>query len=1193
MQTTLLGVAIAFIVALVAALIGPHFIDWNQFRPQFEAAAARIVGAPVRVHGDMRATLLPTPSLKLQNVEIGGGELGRASAERLGVEFNLGALMRGEWRATELTINGSTLDFGLDWRGRIAWPAGMGGIDLSALAIDRLNVTGRVALHDGASRTTLELEDIAFAGDVRALAGALRGEGNASIDGVRYPFRISSNPAGNGEGMRLRLVVASSAGALNADLDGVLRFAASVPQFDGALTLERPAAKAAAADVRPWRIATKVKADPAAARFEQVELGYGPDDAALKFAGHADMRFGASPQLNATLAGRQLNADRLLARGDGDVADVLPALQRFVAALPSAPLPVNVAVSAEAVTLGGRPVQEPSVALRGDTAGWSLDRLAGVLPGATQVTIGDALLRAGPESAFSGMVDIAANDPDALITWLRGRSDPAAARLTQPLRASGRVSVDASRVAIEDLKASVEGDSVSGRVVLSGRDSAQGAHLDAALTAQRLDLDAAAAMIRGLAGGPMRWPAEARLSLDIAHAIVAGQEVRPITVRLDAGRDAIRLERLTFGAAGGVAVEGSGAFDRRAKTGTLAVDAKAASLEQVAALLTPLAPVFAERLKQLPDAKAAARLKLTATLEKDAAQAGHSAVRAALDIAAAPLNGKVKTSALLPAGALDVIDANIWRQSELSAEARLAATSSSPLLTMLGLDGVLASATGAATLEASANGAPDKPLRVAARLAGRGLDASATGTAEPFAGHPAAALDVTLRQGDLAPLLGVPAAVTLSSRVALSSDGAVLDDIDALIGGARLRGKLSWSGSGVRALEGDIGLDALNIPAVFAYAFGERASDAPLANLGRLQGWRGRVAFAALRATLPGGGELRPFKGVVRADGQSLTLDALSGGIGGGSVAADFDTRQTSEGSLVNARMTLTNVDGAALRYRALAMPAGRISLQATLASRGRSARAMLGALSGSGAVTLEDAAIKGLDPRAFDVALRTGEGKQAVNEDTLKAGVGEALAAGPLKAAKVEVPFNVKDGQLRAGPATLDGSGAQAIVSGGYDFNADQIDIRVALASTTHGAAANRPDLSLFVHGTPDAPRAMLDVSSLSSWLALRAIERETQRLDAIERGDATARAAPPQAPVSPAPPRPAEPSVAPATAPVRPEPPPRPRPTSSETHAAPPPPAAAPLPPPIEVRPAPNPSAAPRPRAPMVLTPPAAMPR
>ena len=47
MQTTLLGLAIAFIIALVAALVGPYFIDWNQFRPQFEAEATRIVGTPV------------------------------------------------------------------------------------------------------------------------------------------------------------------------------------------------------------------------------------------------------------------------------------------------------------------------------------------------------------------------------------------------------------------------------------------------------------------------------------------------------------------------------------------------------------------------------------------------------------------------------------------------------------------------------------------------------------------------------------------------------------------------------------------------------------------------------------------------------------------------------------------------------------------------------------------------------------------------------------------------------------------------------------------------------------------------------------------------------------------------------------------------------------------------------------------
>ena len=195
MQTTLLGLAIAFIIALVAALVGPYFIDWNQFRPQFEAEATRIIGAPVRVGGKLDARLLPAPSLQLRSVVVGGAnDLGKVRADKLDVEFSLGSLMRGEVRATELTINGLSLDLGLDPKGRIDWPASTGAFNLGSLAIDRLNLTGRIALHDAGSRGTLELSDIAFSGDVRSLAGSIRGDGNFTLSGTRYPFRVSSGP---------------------------------------------------------------------------------------------------------------------------------------------------------------------------------------------------------------------------------------------------------------------------------------------------------------------------------------------------------------------------------------------------------------------------------------------------------------------------------------------------------------------------------------------------------------------------------------------------------------------------------------------------------------------------------------------------------------------------------------------------------------------------------------------------------------------------------------------------------------------------------------------------------------------------------------------------------------------------------------------------------------------------------------
>src|SRR4030081_665972 len=351
-QTTLLGFAIAFIIALVAALIGPYFIDWNQFRPQFETEATRVVGAPVRVAGELGARRLPAPSLQLRSVGVGGvNDLGKVRADKLDVEFSLGSLMRGEWRATELTINGMALDLGLDSQGRIGWPASPGKCNLGSLSIDRLNWTGRIALHDAASRGTLELNDIAFSGDVRSLASSVRGDGNFMLSGVRYPFRVSSGQSIDGNGTRVHLNIDPGARALSADLDGVLSFGARAPRFEGALVLATPTGLKAKGDVpiTPWRISAKVKADAAAARLEQLETSYGAEDSALKFAGSGDIRFGASPLLRAVLSARQLDADRFAGNSAAQPMRLLPGLRALMAGMPPPPLPAQIEFSSEQI----------------------------------------------------------------------------------------------------------------------------------------------------------------------------------------------------------------------------------------------------------------------------------------------------------------------------------------------------------------------------------------------------------------------------------------------------------------------------------------------------------------------------------------------------------------------------------------------------------------------------------------------------------------------------------------------------------------------------------------------------------------------------------------------------------------------------------------------------------------------------
>ena len=122
MQTTLLGLAIAIILALVAALVGPLLIDWGSHRTLFEAQASRLIGVDVRVTGAIEARLLPTPSLTLHDIEIGSSAENKVRARSLGFEFALGALMRGEWRAAEMHLVAPQLSLGLDASGHVLAP---------------------------------------------------------------------------------------------------------------------------------------------------------------------------------------------------------------------------------------------------------------------------------------------------------------------------------------------------------------------------------------------------------------------------------------------------------------------------------------------------------------------------------------------------------------------------------------------------------------------------------------------------------------------------------------------------------------------------------------------------------------------------------------------------------------------------------------------------------------------------------------------------------------------------------------------------------------------------------------------------------------------------------------------------------------------------------------------------------------
>ena len=109
-------------VALFAALIGPYFINWNDYKGTFEAEAEKILGQPVRVVGTASATLLPLPSLTFTQVQVGETEgAPMMTVEHFDVTIELMPLLEGEIRVVSMKLGKPHVKISVDDSGTVDW----------------------------------------------------------------------------------------------------------------------------------------------------------------------------------------------------------------------------------------------------------------------------------------------------------------------------------------------------------------------------------------------------------------------------------------------------------------------------------------------------------------------------------------------------------------------------------------------------------------------------------------------------------------------------------------------------------------------------------------------------------------------------------------------------------------------------------------------------------------------------------------------------------------------------------------------------------------------------------------------------------------------------------------------------------------------------------------------------------------
>src|SRR5262245_28323320 len=731
LQGTLLGLGIALILALLAALVGPHFVDWSQQRSLFEAHASRLLGLPTRVNGAIDVRILPTPSVVLREVEVGGeGQAALFRAGEAAIELALGPLLRGEWRATELRIVRPEFALNLDRAGQFAWPGSPPRIDVDALSIERFALEdGRATLRDEASAASVTLDALWFNGDVRSLAGPLKGEGGFMTGAEHYGFRLATGRYGD-DGIKVRLNVDPSDRPLSVESDGMLRLERGVPRFEGTLTIGRPAGvilaggRAVASDT--WRATSRVKLAPSGGLFDQVEVQYGPDERAIKLTGTAQVNLGPTPRLEGIISARQVDFDRSFVLPEGVRRLPLAVLRRAAdsfGGVLTPPVPFRLGISVDALTLAGATLQTVRGDISNDGQTWNLETFEFRAPGTTQVRTSGRMHFAADEASFTGPAIVESSDPKVLLAWLEGRTETP----QQPgaFRASGDLTLASDRIAVDRLKADIDRKAISGRLSYAWASGTRPARVDAELTATELDIDQAVAATRAaLAGTTLDAPGEVGLAVDIASATIGGIQAKDAKAKLSFDAKGLVFERVAIADLGGASLDLNGRIDAitTAPRGTLTLEVDARRLDGIAAVLTRYAPRTADTMRVAGARFAPAKLSALLTVDRED---GSAASRAELVVTGRTGPARINLTADAIGEVSDLPAARVNLNNRIHAD------DGGALVALLGLDKAVAVDKQPASISLTASGRLGD-LQVDARLAAARLEATGKGNLHLF-----------------------------------------------------------------------------------------------------------------------------------------------------------------------------------------------------------------------------------------------------------------------------------------------------------------------------------------------------------------------------------------------------------------------------------------------------------------------------
>ena len=1128
------------VLALFVALIGPYFVDWSSYRQDFEREASRILGQRVQVLGSAEARLVPFPSVTFDNVVVGEGRDGKpmVTVDRFSMDAELAPFLSGEIRIFDMRIENPRATVRLSPESELDWALrSEKSLPGSSLILENIGVVnGEVQVLDEQNDREYRLEGLNMHMSAKSMVGPWHIDGAVRADGIDTAFTLQTGALLPGGGVRLRAKLLPVAQPISIEMEGDARIEDLKPRYSGnfllrALDPSKTVTKEVVKGNRSrkpiyMRARGVFELDNERLRIEDYRLETGSQRDPYVISGEATFDTGREPEFLLIADGQQLNFDRLEeAEDESSTEAVVRSFEQRLAALrglltwaPVPQMPGRVSVALPAIVAGDTTIRDVLIDAHPDGVAWRIDRVQAKLPGRTQFEA-KGQLGVGSDFTFSGEMVLASNQPSGFASWLTTDVDPAIRRL-DAAGISAKVDLSAQLQRFDQMEIALGAALLTGQVQrvvpMQGRPS-----LNIRLDGEYVDLDAIRAftsLIVGegdgnrLAGHDI----SARLSAEQFEALGMAASGADLSVRLKGGT--LDIDRLTVTDVAGVSISSVGRVENifDGPEGEVDVSVMAERTGEIVELLSRLsgghsvldhlqsnATLFGETSFDL-QMRFINRPGESAMLTADAqGESGGSKFDLSLE----------RSDALAP-----------LITGGLTATASIRSNEPRTLLGQMGIDLLPVDLFGPATVDLKIDGVPAEHLDFSFDYKAPDTAATATGTAwQDEDRQIQGVFDLTLRSDDLSPYLlsngimlaGPEAALPAELMAAVTTEAEQLElrNMEGRAGEIIYKGDLSLTRrSDVLSASGAVAVSEMNLGwmAEMILGFGtvltgeQTWSDQEF--LPPLQsGVSLDLNLSADIVDLHMGPPARQWSGkLVLQDNElqwrDMVADWLSGSLTGGLRLANRDGSGFLSGQV--------QVEGAQLaplvwQRDGFPVATGSVDLSASFEGAGKSLRAMVASLTGSGVLETAALELDGLENESLAQILSAAETDGfEIGSEAVTSLAEQVVSNGSFYAGETTAPFTIAAGTLRLPNIVLSDAGATIRGEARLDVADQAVNARFDLEFDAEDEALTGAALSInlaFLGPVADPDRA-IDAAELSNFLSLRAYERERRRVETLQ---------------------------------------------------------------------------------------------